>query len=83
MMSFRDFVRNYINPAYLLFRIGFLMAAGMCVFMIMGGTFEIFGNLLLGIGAAWLAWTGIRPWGRGMSINDVNRKLDDLNRKYK
>jgi hypothetical protein len=82
-MSFWDFVRNYINPGYLLFRIGFFMAAGMCGLMIMGGTFGTLGNLLLGGGGLWLAWTGIRPWGRGMSINDVNKKLDDLNRKYK
>lgn len=82
-MTFGDFARNYLNPFYLIFRVGWLFAGFLCIFVF--GPFTTDGSALgkfaFLIGGVLLIWNGLRPWGKGMSINDINRKLDDLNRR--
>ncbi len=75
-MTFRDFARNYLNPFYLAFRIGWL---GMAF-----GSFAAW----LGSSVIWyllaalvLAWNGLRPWGKGRSINDMNQAVNDFKNK--
>jgi len=34
--------------------------------------------LFLGIGLL-LLWNGLRPWGKGTSIHEIKKKLDQMN----
>ncbi|MCX7258646.1 MAG: hypothetical protein NTZ64_18555 [Polaromonas sp.] len=80
-MTFRDFARNYLNPAYLLLRLGWLGVA--FFFIIVTPHMEDLykWRIVFYILGAIFIWNGIRPWGRGRSINDINRKLDELNNR--
>ena len=76
-MRFRDFARNYLNPLYIVFRIMWLWAA-FIVAMFVPLMFDV-SHLrpLFFVPAAYLVWIGIRPWGQGMSIHQINQKLDE------
>lgn len=80
-MTFREFARNYINPFYLMFRIFWLWGAFLLFFLapyIDGLTEWKFVFYLI---AVLFVWIGIRPWGGGVSLNDLNRKLDEINKR--
>lgn len=40
-------------------------------------------KLLFYIAAIFFVWDGLRPWGRGTSLNDLNSKLDGMSKKYR
>lgn len=79
---------NYLSPGYLLLRIFFLAGAFIGYFITMvilagkGWETNSAHNAGIVVGLL-LAYNALRPWKIGMSINDINNKLDDLNKKYK
>lgn len=81
-MTFGDFARNYLNPFYLLFRCGFLMAGGWALFIALFSlNFAWWMKLVLGALGLWLLWTGIRPWGRGTTLNELNQAAEQMRRR--
>ena len=82
-MTFRDFARNYLNPFYLLARICWLWGAFLFAFLAPNIDGLSKWNFLLYIIALAFLWNGLRPWGKGMSINDINNKLDHLGKKHR
>lgn len=80
-MTFIEFARNYLSPAFLLFRLGWLFV---------GFTFLVIGALalesalvktifiILGI---LFVWNGLRPWSKGVTLKDANEKLREMNNR--
>lgn len=88
-MTFGQFLVNYFSPFYFIARCFFLGWAAMSWYVLgymisamtqseTNTTVFIFRAI-----AIILAWNALRPWGKGMSINDINRNLENLNSKYK
>lgn len=82
-MTFGDFVRNYLNPIFLFYRVsllGFSFAAFLIAF-----TAYIAVPLKLAVGALglWLAWVAVKPWGsgHGLSLRDMQRRAEDATRR--
>lgn len=75
-MRFVDFARNYLNPFYVAFRLGWLGLA-LAMFLAWIGSSGIWYLLA----ALILAWNGLRPWGKGKSINDMSRAVNDFKDK--
>lgn len=80
-MTFGEFARNYLNPGYVIFRVcwvfsgfGFLLIG---VFAQGGSLINIF---FFGLGVLFL-WNGLRLWGNGTSLNEINKKLNGLNNR--
>lgn len=80
-MTFRDFARNYLNPGYLIFRacwvfggLGFLFVSAVAQG---SGAINI---LFFGLGALFL-WNGLRLWGKGTSLHEINKKLHEMNNR--
>ena len=87
-MTVREFLLNYLSPWYLLLRLFWLCNAGLC--------FVLTSGYLAGKGwsqHAWLAgglavaaifvWIALRPWKIGASYRDIERKVEQLNNKYR
>lgn len=72
-MTFGDFARNYLNPFYVVFRLGWLGLAFGAV-LAWNGSSSIW-YLIAGLV---LAWNGLRPWGKGVSIHEMNRAVNEL-----
>ena len=80
-MSFGDFARNYLNPFYLFARVVWLWAAFLFAFPLQFvPLFEGWTYVAYAI-AAVCVWVAIKPWGKGMSLNDIQRKLDRINNR--
>lgn len=75
-MTFGDFARNYLNPFYVAFRLGWLGVA-LAMFLAWVGSSVIWYLLA----AMVFAWNGLRPWGKGKSINEMNRAVSDFKDK--
>jgi hypothetical protein len=79
-MTLGDFARNYLNPFYLFARFMWLWAAFVFGFLLQFipqfEAWSIVGYAL----AAVCVWVAIKPWGKGMSFNDIQNKLDSLNK---
>lgn len=71
---------NYLSPYYLFVRICLLMGAGMAWFLLKYSTG--IGDFFAGGIALLLVWNAVRPWKIGMSLNDIQNKLDELNDRY-
>lgn len=72
-MTFGDFTRNYLNPLYVVFRLGWLGLALGAVLAWVGSS-----SIWYLIAGFVLAWNGLRPWGKGVSVHEMNRAVNDL-----
>ena len=88
-MTFWQFLVNYFSPFYFIARCFFLGWAAMSWYVLGYMTsammnFETSTTVLVFKAVAViLAWNALRPWGKGISFNDINRNLERLNSKYK
>jgi hypothetical protein len=80
-MNFRDFATNYLNPFYLLARICWLWGAFLLAFLAPNISGLRPYSLILYAAALVFVWIGVKPWGRGMSISDIGRKIDTLSKR--
>jgi hypothetical protein len=73
-MTLADFARNYLNPFYVVFRLGWLGMAFAMFMAWLGSSSETWYLIV----ALILAWNGLRPWGKGMSVNDLNNAANNI-----
>lgn len=80
-MTFRDFARNYLNPGYLIFRVCWVFAGLGLLFVgaVAQGSGAI-NILFFGLGLVFL-WNGLRLWGKGTSLDEINKKLHEMNNR--
>ena len=80
-MTFRDFARNYLSPFYVIARLFWLWGAFLFALPFSYAQFFEGWQFVSYLLAAWMFWVGVKPWDRGMSINDINQKLDKFNNR--
>jgi hypothetical protein len=79
LMTLKSFLINYLSPVYLLLRMGHLITAFVAYFAFGAND----SGILMYFVPLLLIWNGLRPWGNGTNIKEINNRLDDLNNKYK
>jgi hypothetical protein len=80
-MTTWQFVKSYLSPVMLFFRICWLGMGGMAALIAYSGA-----SSLPAIGlwafAAFMAWIALRPWGT-TNVSEINKKLDGLNDRFR
>ncbi len=80
-MTFGNFAKNYLNPGYLIFRIIWIFGGLGFLFIGLTAQGSSFINIFFfGLGALFV-WNGLRIWGKGTSLNEINKKLRALNNR--
>ncbi len=77
-MTFGEFARNYLSPAFLLFRLGWLFVG--FAFLVIGALalMSAFVKAIFIILGILLIWHGLRPWSKGMTLKEANVKIGEM-----
>jgi hypothetical protein len=83
-MKTGDFLSNYLNPLAFCLRAGILMTTlglMLAAFLPQGIAFLL--RVFCFDLAVWLAWIGVKPWRRVISLRDLVRLRDEMARRQR
>jgi hypothetical protein len=80
-MTAWEFVKSYLSPVMLFFRLCWFGMGTLAALLAYSGNSSIPAIGLWGF-AMMLYWLALRPW-RTTNINSANKKLDEINNRYR
>lgn len=83
-MTFGEFASNYLNPIFVCLRLGILAVAyGLMMLTFFSTDLHPIAKLVTFVLGLYVAWGGIKPWGKGKTISDLKNDVDELEQRLK